>query len=377
MLPDNKPITTEVQFQAGIVEDHNDISFHEKESHSYASVIIVNYNSRNHLARCIESLSSMTNAKIFVVDNASSDGSADYIELEYPDVQLIRSQTNLGFAQGCNQGAKSADSEYLAFLNPDTLVEEDWLEALIKALNTHPDACLATSQILQMDQPDRISACGNDIHISGLTLGRGMGQKRDSYPKVEEITAISGASFCIRSKYFNQIGGFDQDFFLYMEDTDLSLRMRLVGHRCLYVPQSVVYHDYKLNINPRKTFYQERNRYLMLLKSYRWLTLLILLPVLLLAEVVTWGFVLLRDRNHAGNKLQAYLWIFNHRSEIIRKRVQTQQLRRVKDRDLLIPSSSRLAFEQTGGGVLTWIAHIVFDPPFYILKQIALLLIWW
>jgi hypothetical protein len=115
----------------------------------------------------------------------------------------------------------------------------------------------------------------------------------------------------------------------------------------------------------------------MLLKSYRWLTLLILLPVLLLAEVVTWGFVLLRDRNHAGNKLQAYLWIFNHRSEIIRKRVQTQQLRRVKDRDLLIPSSSRLAFEQTGGGVLTWIAHIVFDPPFYILKQIALLLIWW
>jgi GT2 family glycosyltransferase len=162
-----------------------------------------------------------------------------------------------------------------------------------------------------------------------------------------------------------------------MEDTDLSLRMRLSGYKCLYVPQSVVYHDYTLNISPRKTYFQERNRYLMLLKSYRWQTLLILLPSLLLAEVVTWGFVLLRDRKHVGNKLQAYSWILNHWQEIKRKRSKTQQIRRVKDRDLLKPCTTRLAFEQTGNGAITGLAHIVFDSLFYILKQITLLMVWW
>ena len=342
-----------------------------------ASVIVVNYNGKEHLARCLESLSSTKEAEIIVVDNASSDGSADLVKSAFPEVQLIRSQTNLGFGEGCNMGARVAKGDYLAFINPDTIVEQDWLDALINALKNRPDAGMATSQILQMDQPDRISACGNDIHISGLTLGRGMGQIRDSFPEIEEVTAISGASFCVRSDTFYQIGGFDQDFFLYMEDTDLSLRMRLSGYKCLYAPQSVVYHDYTLNISPRKTFYQERNRYLMLLKNYRWLTLLIFLPVLLLAEVVTWGFVLLRDRKHARNKLQAYLWIPNHWKEINRHRSRVQQLRNVKDRDLLKPSQTRLAYEQTGGGTITRLAHIVFDSLFYILKQIALLLIWW
>jgi GT2 family glycosyltransferase len=341
------------------------------------SIIIVNYNSQDDLSRCLDSLTSTAETEVIVVDNASTDGSADYIELEYPDVHIVRSENNLGFGDGNNLGARIAHGRYLAFLNPDTLVEGGWLEALIQELENHPDAGMVTSQILQMDQPDRISACGNDIHISGLTLGRGMGQKRDSYKQVEEVTAISGASFCIRGDIFTQIGGFDQDFFLYMEDTDLSLRMRLFGRKCLYIPQSVVYHDYKLNISPRKTFYQERNRYLMLIKCYHWMTLFILLPVLLLAEVVTWGFVLLRDRKNAGNKFQAYLWILKNWKEINRKRVQTQQLRQVKDRDLLKNSISRLAYEQTGGGAIIWLAHIVFDSLFYIFKQFSLLLIWW
>ena len=140
------------------------------EDNLLASVIVVNYNGKEHLARCLESLSSTKEAEIIVVDNASSDGSADLVKSAFPEVQLIRSQTNLGFGEGCNMGAREAKGDYLAFVNPDTLVEQDWLEALINALKNCPDAGMATSQILQMDQPDRISACGNNIHISGLTL---------------------------------------------------------------------------------------------------------------------------------------------------------------------------------------------------------------
>ena len=91
-----------------------------------------------------------------------------------------------------------------------------------------------------------------------------------------------------------------------MEDTDLSWRARLAGYRCLYVPTSIVYHEYTLRFGPRKIFYQERNRYLMLLKGAHWATLLVLLPALLLAEVVTWGFVLAQDRRRLANKARAY-----------------------------------------------------------------------
>jgi len=127
----------------------------------------------------------------------------------------------------------------------------------------------------------------------------------------------------------------------------------------------------------RKTFYQERNRYLMLLKSLRWRTLLVLLPALLLGEVVTWGFVLLRERQRLANKLRAYAWIVKHWGEVVESRRQTQALRTVRERDLIACCTHQLAFEQTGDGVVARWAHLVFDSLFFVLHRLALALIWW
>jgi len=345
---------------------------------SRASVIIVNYNGRHYLENCLSSLlQDGRDHEIILVDNASTDGSAGYVEQVFPMIKVLRNEINQGFGGGNNVGARSARGEVLAFLNPDVVVEPGWLEALVKVLDVNPSAGLVTSRIMLLCDRGRVNTCGNDIHLSGLTLCRGMRMDPETFNELAEVGAVSGAAFAIRRDLFKELGGFDEAFFLYMEDTDLSWRARLAGYQCLYVPSSVVYHDYTLRFGPRKTFYQERNRYLMLLKSLQWRTLLVLAPALLLAEVVTWGFALLRDRQRLSNKLRAYGWLVKHWGQVMAKRRETQALRRARDRDLLQTSAYRLGYEQTGEGLVVQLAHAVFDPLFFIFQRLALAVIRW
>jgi GT2 family glycosyltransferase len=344
-----------------------------------ASIIIVSYNAKEKLMRCLASVlqSLGDDCEIIVVDNASSEGNADTIESDFPEVTLIRSSTNLGFAAGCNLGAQQANGEYFVFLNPDTLVEENWLKALLKPLEASEQVGLTTSKILLLDSPERINTCGCNIHITGLTLCRGMGRSRQLYTQADEVGAISGAAFAIRRRLFDRLKGFDAEMFLYMEDTDLSLRARLLGFPTVYVPDSIVYHDYELRITPLKVFWQERNRYLMLLKSFKWRTLLLLLPVHLLAELITWSFVLLSDRSNLKNKLNAYRWILDNWSLVMQKRRATQALRAVSDREMIKQQGFKLDFGQATGGVVAGLAGLFFTPLFFILRSLALAILWW
>lgn len=344
-----------------------------------ASIIIVNYNGRRYLDACLDSLREGRELgyEVIVVDNASGDGSADHVAARYPQVRLIRSETNLGFGAGNNLGARCARGDYLAFLNPDTEAEPGWLEALISALEQDAQAGLATALVVLMDEPDRVNTCGNDMHLTGLTLCRGMGAHRAAFSKTAEVSAVSGAAFAIRRDLFQALGGFDESFFLYVEDSDLSLRARLAGYRLLAVPEAAIRHDYRLQFGPQKAFYQERNRTLMLLKAFHWRTLLMLAPALALGEVVTWGFFLLRERRQWAQKLRAYGWILKHWDQILETRRRTQALRRVKDRDLIHSLTHRMDYEQTVGGMVPRLAHVLFDPLFWLFQRLAWALVRW
>lgn len=328
---------------------------------------------------CLESLrrSLPADCDLVVVDNASAEGNADAIAERFPDVKLIRSPVNLGFAGGCNLGARHTRSRSLVFVNPDTVVEPGWIEALVAPLEADDRTGLTTARILLMSDPQRLNTCGCNIHLTGLTLCRGMGRLRDSYPQRQPVGAISGAAFAIRTALFERLGGFDEEMFLYLEDTDLSWRARLGGWQTVYTPDSLVLHDYELRITPLKVFWEERNRYLMLIKSLRWPTLLLLAPVYLLAEIITWMFVLLKDRPHAGNKLRAYGWMLANWRLILRKRRETQALREVSDREMLRSTGFRIDFGQASGGFVAAAARVIFDPLFYVMRAILLAMVWW
>lgn len=344
-----------------------------------ASVIIVNTNELHHLKKCLPSIfrQRYPDYEVLVVDNASTDGSVEYLEREFSRAKIIRNRANLGYAGASNVGFKQASGDYIAILNSDTQVEPDWLRELVIALQADLRAGLATPKILMMDDPARLNTCGNEITLTGLTFCRGLEQPAEKYNRLEIVSAVSGAAFAIKRSVLEQIGGFDETFFMYYEDTDLSLRAMLAGYTCLYVPTSVVYHQYAFRFSPYKCFLQERNRYFSLLKTLRWRTLITLLPMLLLSELIAWGYVLLRGPEHVRSKLRSYAWLIGNRRQILKARCRVQTLRRVDDRVLLDRFSHRLTFAQTVNPSIATMLERIFNPLLLLLGRMSRIIVTW
>ena len=344
-----------------------------------SDIIIVNHNGSDKILSCLTSIfaSSASQSHVIVVDNASVDGSVQKIQEMFPQVHLIRSMVNLGFGDGCNLGVQQGKNEFLVFLNPDTYVEKESIKELLVPFQSQDNLGLTTAKILLTDQPDRINTCGNMVHLTGLTFCRGLGSQKTAYSDMEEIAAVSGAAFAMRRKLFNELGGFDSDMFLYMEDTDLSWRVRLMGKSCLFIPTSIVFHQYSLRITPQKIFYLERNRYLMLLKNLRWPTLFLSLPAQFLTEFMVWGYIFWKKGLSAKHKMAAYLWILKHWRAIMKKRKDIQLLRLASDKTLLEKTQFEIDFSQMSQGSLSTLSRLVFNPIFFVLRRMSLILVWW
>lgn len=212
------------------------------------AVVIVNLNAGEFLPRVLDSLAAQTvaPARIIVVDNASSDGSAEAVRERYPDVELIALDRNTGFAAANNLGVRAAEGcDWVALLNPDAFPEPDWLEALVAASRESPGHAFFGSRMVSAREPDRIDGLGDCYHVSGLSWrrehGRRVAGRRAPATAVDTFSACAGAAL-YRRDVFLEAGGFDESFFCYIEDSDLGFRLRLQGHRCRYVPQAEVRH---------------------------------------------------------------------------------------------------------------------------------------
>jgi GT2 family glycosyltransferase len=180
-----------------------------------------------------------------------------------------------------------------------------------------------------------VNTCGNSPHFTGITVCRGVGPPREAFEVVEEVPAVSGAAFVARRAGIRELGGFDPGFFLYLEDTDLSLRAVLAGHRILLVPTAEVLHDFILRLGADKIGYLERNRHAMLLKLLRWRTLLLLSPGLVLVELAVLGYAASRGPRCLRQKLAGYLWLLVRAGDVLRARRRVQRLRAISDSALI------------------------------------------
>lgn len=211
------------------------------------SVIIVNWNTGDLLERCVLSLLAQTVLphEIIVFDNASSDGCVKQIIDKFPSVRVIESKRNLGFAAANNLAIQeaSAITEWLVFLNPDAFPERDWLDALVNAATANPDYAIFGSRLMDASSTAIIDGIGDVYHASGRVWRAGHGRMLGSCDRVgREIFSPCAAAAMFRKDAFLATDGFDEDFFCYIEDVDLGFRMRLFGHRCWYVPDSVALH---------------------------------------------------------------------------------------------------------------------------------------
>ncbi|WP_214041225.1 glycosyltransferase family 2 protein [Methanoculleus sp.] len=207
------------------------------------SVVVTNYNGRKYLADCLSSLALQTyrDFETILVDNASTDGSVEFVEEHYPEVRIVRNRENLGFAGGTNAGIRAARGEYVLTLNNDTRADSRFVEHLGNAMDADPAAGMCAAKMLFPD--GSINSTGICISRSGAAWDRGMYEPdHGQYDRPEEVFGPCAGAALYRREMLDEVGLFDEDFFCYMEDVDLAFRARLAGWTCRYVPGAQVYH---------------------------------------------------------------------------------------------------------------------------------------
>ena len=210
------------------------------------TVVIVNWNGEHFLDRCLSALLAQTVVphEIILVDNASSDASLDIVR-GFPLVSLLAQKENLGFARGNNLAIEMADteSEWIALLNPDAFVEPCWLEVLLSAVRENPRVDVFGSRLVNAADSTVLDGEGDAYHVSGRVWRLGRGEPVPSNSELgHEVFSLCAAAALYRRNALLEVGGFDEDFFCYVEDVDLGFRLRLAGYCCLYVPSSVAHH---------------------------------------------------------------------------------------------------------------------------------------
>ncbi len=285
------------------------------------SVVVVNWNRRELLRSCLQSLSSQKfkgSFEVVLVDNGSTDGSADMAAAEFGRspfrLHIIRNRENRGFCAANNQGFGASDSDLVALLNNDAEAGDIWLASLVRAFEAGEKVGMAASKILVYEDPSRIDKAGHLIYPDGQNRGRGTGERdHGQFDRVEEVLWPDGCAAMYRRAMLAEIGGFDEDFFAYADDAELGLRARIAGWTCLYMPDAVVLHRRGETLGLRSTRRLrliERNRVLLAAKLFPW-SLLALNPVFYAARLAAGAWAALRGRGEVGRhtgaagKLQA------------------------------------------------------------------------
>lgn len=210
-----------------------------------AAVVIPNWNGREWLRGCLDSVAAQTlpPSEVIVVDNGSTDGSLELLSDRAPAVRTIELGRNTGFAFAVNRGLEAAGAELVALVNNDVVLEPDWLERMVAALNAHPEAASVASKMVDLQDPGILYDAGDFLRRDGLCEQRGRFERDDgSFDRPgEAFSACAGAGLYRRDAVL-AAGGFDERYFAYIEDVDLGLRLRLRGWTCRYEPAAVARH---------------------------------------------------------------------------------------------------------------------------------------
>lgn len=250
------------------------------------SIIIVNFNGKSFLGPCLLSLQQQSfshGVEIIVVDNASTDGSVEFLSKNHPEVTVIPQTTNGGFGQANNKASAVAKGEYLVFLNSDTQVEPDWLLELVSAARANPKIAAVTPRVYLFSSKvnsAKVQNAGILIFKQGYVRDRGILTRNGADDYEEDsvffeqptiVPACCGVSMLVTRSAFKEVGGFDPDYFMYYEDVDLSLRLRLNGYHCAYAPKAIVWHHHGASshiASPFFIFQTERSRLLFIAKHF-------------------------------------------------------------------------------------------------------------
>jgi GT2 family glycosyltransferase len=337
-------------------------------------IIIPSYNGRQHLVELLPDLVKEDyqdfDLQILVVDNNSSDGSAEYIQNHYPQIELIINQENTGYVGANNIGyqyAKRQTADFIYLLNQDTLITPGFLQPLHDFARDNKFGSLQSKLLLHPDK-QKINSLGNVIHYLGFGYSQGCQKEDQANQEIGQINYASGAGVLISMQALEDLGGlFDETMFMYLEDLDLGWSLTLLGHQNYLIPDSVIYHKYEFDRGMKQVYWFERNRLWLLCKNYKLLTLLFLFPAWCLMEIGQLFFAW--RHKYLKQKIKSYSWIFeaSQWKILIRKRRFIQDKRVVNDRLVLKEFSGKILFQPLESTILN-IANEIFDTYFLIIR---------
>jgi GT2 family glycosyltransferase len=296
------------------------------------SVIVINWNGRGHLQACLDAVTAQRGVEFetLVVDNGSTDGSTAFVRERFPAVRVVALQENLGFAGGNNAGVREARGRFLVFLNNDTVVEPGWLAALRGAIDEGAGFALATSRVVYMHDPAVIDSAGDGVLRWGAAFKRFHGTRAPEALQSGEVFGMCGAACIIAKAVFDELGGFDETFFVSHEDVDLSYRARLRGYRCRYVADAVVRHHGSATLGRTSAFavfHGQRNLEWMYLKNSPLSILLRSMPGHLLYTAAAAGYF--ARLGLLGAFLRGKMAAIAGLPQVLRQRAVVQRTRRV------------------------------------------------
>lgn len=309
----------------------------------FISVIIVNWNGLKWLADCLDSLllQSHRNFEIILIDNASTDDSVDFVSTFYPDVTIVETSRNLGFAGGNNLGIQRARGDFVFLLNNDTKADCSLLEILLTAFDEIPNLGAVNPRVVLMNEPGKLDNCGSYWTSSTFMYHYGFGAERtlDEYDKPRPVFYNNGSAMLIKKELLDKCGLLDEDFWCYNEEGDLCHRLWLAGYECWYYPRATVFHakgSTSAQIeNTFVQFHNYKNRLLTYSKNFEISTLMWVIPVhVMLNTLLSFYWLLHGNTKHFLAIQKAILWNLVNMRKTIRKRRAVQSIRVKRDREL-------------------------------------------
>jgi GT2 family glycosyltransferase len=234
------------------------------------SVVIPNWNGSSYLPACLDSIRAQTlrPAQVVVVDNASTDASAELVRGEYPETVLLALPRNLGFTGAVNAGIGQSRGAWIALLNQDAEAHPRWLEEMARVAAARPSAGAIACKILLADRRDHFHSAGDGYRVDGTGVNRGVWLRDEGqFEREEEVFGVCGGACAYRRAAVEQVGMLDQSFFMYYEDVDLAWRLQIAGWRAVYAPGAVVFHQLSSGAGATASFYSGRNAIWVLAKD--------------------------------------------------------------------------------------------------------------
>jgi GT2 family glycosyltransferase len=327
-------------------------------------LVVLAWQEQPYLRECVTAALASTgvDVRLVVVDNGCRPQD---LPVDVAGVEILTPGRNTGFAGGCNLGVAALDTDFVALVNSDAVLAPDALAQLV-AEAERPGVGPVMASIRLAEPPGLLNSAGNPVHLIGLSWAGGM-DTAETRTAPYDVTGASGACLLLASPVWKQLGGFDEAYFAYLEDSELSLRAWRLGLAARCVPTAIARHHYEFSRNAHKMYLLERNRLMMLATVWPSRALVLLAPVLLACEVLLLGYA--AASGWGRGKLSGYAWLWRHRTHLRERRRLLQTERQVPDRvwmARLTPALDRSAF-----GPLTPFANVVFRAYWSLVRRLV------